>query len=367
MPGYTSSPKKNIIYACIVCMVFFCLLELSGRIALALLYETPRYFLYGFLPQVRFRPVRVSPPFVDYYKGIPSRSRENPVNSMGFRGPEIIPEKKGFLRVLCLGASTTYGDNHVYHDTYPALLQEKLQRASGGIRYEVINAGQPGFDLNHIISFVNNEGLSLKPDIVVLLSVNNNFKAPGFWFVRIAREEQGDAPVNANVRSGKSIPTRLKERIVRYSAIGRLWENFMMRGWLRYTAEFDWQAFAQLLISEDNIWEDEYRRNLQRLIALISSVNPDTRILLLEQAVNTINFPYLAGPWGKAWQIMRETAGIYPNVYVLDVHAPLINAAVKGVPVWQDKDLRDPLHLSQPGNDVMADCVVDFVKTIVGD
>ena len=364
MNVYQFSKGKNIFFACIVFIAFFCLLEISGRITLSVRYKSPSYLLYGFISKPSFQPIKAQKPYSDYYKGRPSRSKKNPVNSIGLRGPEISPKKDRTLRILCLGASTTYGDNLEYCETYPAMLQEMLNRDYGAGRYEVINAGQPGFNLNHIISFVKHEGLSLNPDIVLLLSVNNNFKAPGFWFVQVEQKTQNNQKQKDRAQTGNVFFTRIKNALVRYSAIGKICDDIRLRGWYKYAGNFDWEGFAKALVAEDNIWETEYRQNLDILINLLLNCNQKTKIVLLEQAVNTISFPSLAEPWEKAWHILRETSGHYPNVYTLDVHHSVINAAGKGVPVWQDTDLRDPLHLSKFGNKIMADRILGFLKTL---
>jgi hypothetical protein len=364
MNVYQFSKKKNITFACIVFIAFFCLLEISGRITLAIRYKSPSYVLYGFISKPTFQPIKAQMPYSDYYKGRPSLSKKNPVNSIGLRGPEITPKQDRTLRILCLGASTTYGDNLDYCETYPAILQEMLNRDYGPGRYEVINAGQPGFNLNHIISFVKHEGLTLNPDIVLLLSINNNFKAPGFWFVQIKQTAQSNQKQKDRAQTGNVFFTRIRNALVRYSALGRICDDIRLRAWYKYAGDFNWEGFAKALVSEDNIWETEYRQNLDMLIKLLLNSNQKTKIVLLEQAVNTINFPSLAGPWGKAWQIQRETSVHYPNVYTLDTHNSVINAAGKGVPVWQDTELRDPLHLSKFGNTIMAERILGFLKTI---
>jgi len=363
MMVYKASKGKTFVFTFIAIMACLFLVELAGRIVLSVQYKTARYFVYGFEQQPRFQQVKVQPPFVDYYKGVPSSSIKSPVNSLGLRGPEIGAKEPGTVRILCLGASTTYGDNLDYHETYPALLQNLLDISQMSGRYEVINAGQPGFDLNHIISFVEHEGNALQPDIVLVLSANNNFKTPGFWFVDVQQPGQGTGQPEPAVRSRSSVLVRLRSLVVRYSAVARIWEDFLMREWLNYSAGFDWDAFAKALMADDNIWEAEYRHNMHRLIDSILASNPDARIILLEQAVNTNHFPSLAGPWQRAWQIMHQTAAQYTHVDVLDVYTPVINAAAEGVPVWQDTKLHDPLHLSAAGNTVVAETIYRALQT----
>src|SRR6185369_4532559 len=90
------------------------------------------------------------------------------INARGFRGPEIVEAKpSGTIRVVTLGASSTFG----YHDpddgTYPATLERVLnQRCSAGTRYEVVNLGIPHLTSSEIASLFVAEGLPLTPDVV---------------------------------------------------------------------------------------------------------------------------------------------------------------------------------------------------------
>ncbi len=360
----TYSFLKDSCLIVVVCIIMVCLFEFSGRIVLSIMYESSRYMLYGFIPQPKFQTIKAVPPYVDYYKGTPSRSSSNPVNTLGLRGFEIGAKKHGTLRIVCLGASTTYGDNLDYRDTYPALLQEQLNSAYGTGRYEVVNAGQPGFDLNHILSFTKHEGLELKPDIVLVLSINNNFKAPGFWFVQVDRKDQKKQP-DADLHKGILGLARLKQTFMAYSAVGKLAELLLYKRLYDYFADFDWEGFARALMAEDNIWESEYRRNLQSLIDLITSADSKTEIILLEQAVNTVQYPCLAAPWEKAGSIFREMAALNAAVHVLDIRTPVVREAMAGVSVWQDRTLRDPLHLSRAGNAIVAETITAALPGIM--
>ncbi|MBM4311490.1 MAG: SGNH/GDSL hydrolase family protein [Deltaproteobacteria bacterium] len=358
------SPLKTIFFSCIVFAAFLCLLEVACRVTLAFQHGSARSLWYGFTSGPRFQTIRVAPPYVDYYKGTPTRSRAHPVNSRGLRGPEIGPKKSPTIRIVCLGASTTYGDNLDYRDTYPALLQEKLDRSCGRGRYEVVNAGQPGFDLNHIVSFAKHELPALEPDIVLLLSTNNNFKVSGFWFVQVKKVTHVEDQPAAGPKPENVLLHRLRRIFVRYSAIGKLGEDLMLQGWQKYVADFDWDGFARALMAPDNIWEEEFRGNLNKLISQIAADDPGTTVILLEQAVNTIRYPVLAAPWEKAGSIMREVAEQYSSVYMLDARGPVLRAAQSGVQVWQDESMRDPLHLSREGNAIVADTIAAALRDL---
>ena len=90
------------------------------------------------------------------------------INSRGFRGvdPEE-PKAPGTLRVVALGASSTFGYHNADETTYPSLLERLLnERCMDGHRYEVINLGIPHLDSGQIASLFLHEGVPLQPDIV---------------------------------------------------------------------------------------------------------------------------------------------------------------------------------------------------------
>lgn len=84
-------------------------------------------------------------------------------NAQGFRGPEIAqspsPDRP---RVLVLGDSMTYGHGVEDSETYPAVLQHLEPR------FEVINAGVPGYSGVEELLLLREEGMRLEPDLVIL-------------------------------------------------------------------------------------------------------------------------------------------------------------------------------------------------------
>lgn len=99
------------------------------------------------------------------------------INSRGFRGPEIPAEKGNTYRIVVLGESTTFGITLSAEDRpWPELLQQmirdrlKLQRA-----VEVINAGVPGYNLDHNLFRFAKDILPLQPDLVLSYHGINGF------------------------------------------------------------------------------------------------------------------------------------------------------------------------------------------------
>jgi len=89
-------------------------------------------------------------------------------NSHGFRDREFPTlSHPGFVRILCLGDSLTFGDGVAVGDTYPKQVEEFLN-ASGSKKYEVINTGVASYDTWQEVTFFRTRGLEFRPSTVVI-------------------------------------------------------------------------------------------------------------------------------------------------------------------------------------------------------
>jgi lysophospholipase L1-like esterase len=110
------------------------------------------------------------------HSAVTGEMTEARINNHGFRGDDFALRKgNGVVRVLTLGASSTFGYGSRDGETYPRQLEEILnQRASEGVRFEVLNLGVPHATSDHILSLFLAEALLLDPDVVVLYSGAND-------------------------------------------------------------------------------------------------------------------------------------------------------------------------------------------------
>ena len=91
------------------------------------------------------------------------------INSFGFRGREINLEKReGQIRIVCLGASETFGLYESKDKEWPSQLGEMLKDPFP--RVEVINASVIGLNFNKRKDYVEKYVLPLKPDILIILN-----------------------------------------------------------------------------------------------------------------------------------------------------------------------------------------------------
>jgi lysophospholipase L1-like esterase len=99
------------------------------------------------------------------------------INSHGFRGRDFQSAKRpGVVRIVTLGASSTFGFRSPDHQTYPVFLEQSLNSALAAkhvndtsapvTEFEVINLGIPHLTSDQIYALFVEEGLALKPDFV---------------------------------------------------------------------------------------------------------------------------------------------------------------------------------------------------------
>jgi lysophospholipase L1-like esterase len=101
------------------------------------------------------------------------------INAEGFRGADFTIDKQpGTIRILTMGASSTFGYHDRDDETYPFLLERDLQAtAPPGVKYEVINFAIPHATTDNVLAMLRNEGLRLSPDVVTFYEGANDCAA----------------------------------------------------------------------------------------------------------------------------------------------------------------------------------------------
>lgn len=90
---------------------------------------------------------------------------------------------KGARTILCVGDSWTFGleSGDPTSKSYPARLQQTLDKAHGEGKFKVINRGKPGNNSHDLVSDLPAMLEEFKPELVILLvGATNFFAIPGF-------------------------------------------------------------------------------------------------------------------------------------------------------------------------------------------
>jgi lysophospholipase L1-like esterase len=123
------------------------------------------------------------------------------INADGFRGPRVPRERTPDVsRVACVGDSHTFGWGVGEDETWPAVLDRKLDATIGPGRVEVLNAGVDGYDCEQERLWLERSVLDFKPDLVVWQCFLNDVamrdqplkdsQKPG-WLLRLLHPDRG--------------------------------------------------------------------------------------------------------------------------------------------------------------------------------
>jgi GDSL-like Lipase/Acylhydrolase family len=104
-------------------------------------------------------------------KGYELNPTHQEVNANGLRDREFPLQKPpDTFRILAIGDSFTYGDGVTQKETYVKQLEALLNQKLGnrGLRYEVLNAGVPGYNTQQELIHFNEVGRPFDPDLILL-------------------------------------------------------------------------------------------------------------------------------------------------------------------------------------------------------
>ncbi len=192
------------------------------------------------------------------------------INGQGFRGEDFtqLPEP-GVIRVVTLGASSTFGYFNRDHTTYPVLLEERLEAGCGGrVRYEVLNLGVPHLDVAQIRALFVAEGVALRPDVVTLYSGRNDS-------LTVVQEH---AREDAEDRASDRLVVALRSKLITVAFVDSL---FDLRGLRMTAAAVDERAAA---LGRHFVGEvDALRRAAEEHGALFIAVSQQAASMTIER------------------------------------------------------------------------------------
>ncbi len=111
------------------------------------------------------------------------------INHQGFKDMDFIREKpRNTIRIAMLGDSITQGMNipigKTFSDQLENLLNKRTVEKYSNLRYEVMNFGVGGYNLEAEVETLKTKALDYSPDIVVLnFFHNDNEPVPGMSFI----------------------------------------------------------------------------------------------------------------------------------------------------------------------------------------
>lgn len=365
------SLRRRLLYSAIVCGLFFATVEAVARLAapeaangrfrqireLVLFLGTQESDLMLDFDPERFwklRPnIEINDPGNSYWQGAVS-------NSLGFRSPEFTLEKPaGTTRIVCFGDSSTFGIGARMEDTWPFQLDEQLnssfelsatdnsRSAASSPRFQVINAGVPGYTSHQGLQHMRQELDRLQPDIVFASYANNDFWT---W------DNQTDAE-HANRLQRFSI----RQTMLRSRAVQLLNEAVHPP---KQPSSQEWAASAtnSYFIPNDNWTQrvplDAFRANIEQMADLCDERElPLVLVLWPDQ-------PLADGRWSirlDYHEVLRDVA-VERNLAVADVTTAFLQNRPWSVQSYVPNDI---VHVNRYGNQLAAMEALRAVSTLL--
>ncbi|MFI5402798.1 MAG: SGNH/GDSL hydrolase family protein [Planctomycetota bacterium] len=166
--------RKKLLFTVVALVTLMLAIEAAGRVVSWAAYGfNPYYLCYGFYSLTDHEGGGYSSKQRGYYKfpvhatikyGLPEPCR---INNHGLRGHDFETKKApGTFRVVCMGASSTFGFRDRDEGTYPRLLQRLFDQDGLSPKVEVINAAVPNMRARNIRSMYENEIVDYDADLV---------------------------------------------------------------------------------------------------------------------------------------------------------------------------------------------------------
>lgn len=363
--------RKLIVYSSIVVCLFFISIETIQRARYFFRFQTKYWLFYGFteLPtnyaqmlekglikrfgsQIIKTPPKIYDEREGYRKYLPNlKTPEYSINSFGFRGRDLDLNKKDEVyRIVALGGSTTFGAYVGDDVTYPNFL-EKMLNTESGIKYEVINGGINGSTIDEIGDLLENEVIELKPDMIIINSVFNNF-----YYSNVHMHKYRASllqRINTVLMQRSLFYMTLREKIAGLSGI---------------LIEDIYKAPLEVTV-RDFLKDDEFWFNLKDTFKniVIATKSNNIKLVIINQPIRLCDYKQakcgmmldkrFKPVYQKAYALLDEIAR-EENIEIIDIASYFDSLLEK------DRFFIDGLHLTKEGNECMARLIADNIKML---
>ena len=277
-------------------------------------------------------------------------------NSFGFRGPEISIEKPDdVFRIVCVGGSSTYGHTPSSDETtWPAQLQEMLNKGQDKKRVEVINGGFSGYNTFESLANFNFRLLPFDPDLVIVYHTINDARCT--LYKNTAKHD------NTHWRAVWPIYSPTPTEKLLESSMTYLIDRRYMTDYISGMGDMGQWGIVDYDPAETNVWKlgnttkigfQNFQRNLESLHA--SAAARDVQMVVASQGCDRTDFrgknKVQFGAFDRNEKILRDVAAD-KNLLFVEGKAALDSAAAQeGV----DTVYTHEVHLTDRGCEVLAD------------
>lgn len=203
-------------------------------------------------------------------------------NSSGFRNREIdINKDVQIYRIICLGASPTFGWGVDLWDTYPFLLEQKLKKNSQSKNIEVINASQIGYTTYQGVILFKERLLKYSPNLITVSYVLNDIDR--YRFIR------NEGLSDKELHMPNFLTIKIKNILLRNRSylIFKKYVTLSMNKSSRLAINILKKQFD---LAKVRVSSTDFKINLEKIINLCKAHN--IRIVLIKMPIN-LSLPHL--------------------------------------------------------------------------
>ncbi|HEC24178.1 MAG TPA: SGNH/GDSL hydrolase family protein [Chloroflexi bacterium] len=296
------------------------------------------------------------------------------INSLGFRGEEIAPQKPaGTVRLIMVGGSAVAGAGVHDDESIPAYLEALLQEEMG-CPAEVINAGTPGYTSTQELVLFQFRLLPLDPDIVIVFDGRNDvyFATSPRWDPLYSPPLQhANAILHGENRA--PLPERVWNWLTAHSVLASTLNQIVIR--LRgIEAGMTPAQRAQLTMHREVL--DVYARNL-RLIGVLGQAHDVPVVFVVQPVLGAGDKPLS----DEEEQILDIRRGHGYMDLMLETYPDLAQTALAvgdemGIPAFdysrvfdnvRETVYSDDVHLTARGNEIVAQRLMEDLRPLLAE
>jgi lysophospholipase L1-like esterase len=289
------------------------------------------------------------------------------LNSLGYRGPELRP---GTIRIICMGASETFGMYEAPDQEYPRQLERDLNSGMPTGLFQVVNVAYAGETVPTAILRV--------PQITAQIHPSYAFIYPDFtsyiWIPlkteKAAAHEPSAPPAT---RAGTSFESRLAGRVnnLLKSALPSAVQNELRK--VVISREITTRHYVVMeRLPEERV--ELFRQDLQKLVATLRSYGVEpilvTHATFFSKPFSESDRMMLTN-WRKFYPMLKEDGFIDMQSRMNEVvrqtataeHVPLIDADKEMPP--GPKYFGDMVHFTTEGAEVMASILANGMRPLL--
>ncbi len=341
-------------------MIFFVVLELSARVDDALTYGASFWRTYS-------RDVLITRDAIGRRGRPGARYQKWRLNSLGYRGPELQPST---IRLVCFGASETFGLYEAEGQEYPRQLERELNSRAGKDVFQVVNVAVVGETIATATLRVPEVVDQIHPSYAIIYPSVATY----IWLPWVGEAPVSESPRKANLpQTRQKFQLRITERI--HNLLKQALPSVIQTKLRQLEIEKDIaQNHYPVMerVPEENVLR--FRKDLLRLVGSLRARDVEpllvTHATLFGKQLSESDRDMLVA-WRKSGPMLREEGFLdmerRMNAAIRKVaseeHVVLIDAAEK-IPPGREY-FGDFVHFTSTGARIMACCLADGLQPLI--